>query len=450
MKKNIATIRKLAKDSAKTGKKSLSEGVSQVKNLKGKLQKTEEVEDKYVVALDIGTEFVKVLTAQYSEDNLEIIGVGMARQDPTAMSAGAVTDIGKVIEVCDKALLQAEKSAKVAARSAIIGVAGELVKGMSNTITYKRENPQAEITVTELEDIISKIQDKAYDIAKNELSWETGSDELEIKIVNSAIISMNIDGYKVTNPIGFQGRDFKLQVYNAFAPLVHVGALQKIASELDLDLLTIAAEPFAVARSVLGQGNDEFSAILVDIGGGTTDIALVNEGGVDGTKMYGIGGRSFSRSIANSLNIDLSEAEELKLKHSKFPDTVPTKYQEDLFASIKSTVELWQHGLQISLEELTGNDQLPNQLLFCGGGSGLKSILTSTKQGGWTEDLQISDKLKVRQISSDDVKNITNSTSVNLGHTFITSMGLLRVGRDTMSVDTATRIQSKVNQLLKL
>ena len=72
------------------------------------------------------------------------------------------------------------------------------------------------------------------------------------RLVNSALVGIEIDGYKVTNPIGFQGRDVVVQLYTAFAPLVHIGALERTAHELDLDLLAVAAEPFAVARSVIG------------------------------------------------------------------------------------------------------------------------------------------------------------------------------------------------------
>ena len=84
--------------------------------------------------------------------------------------------------------------------------------------------------------------------------------------------------------------------------MVHIGALEKVAEDLALDLVAVAAEPFAVSRSVLGtDSNSTFTAILADVGGGTTDIAVVNDGGVEGTRMFGIGGRSFTRTIMNEL-----------------------------------------------------------------------------------------------------------------------------------------------------
>ncbi len=73
--------------------------------------------------------------------------------------------------------------------------------------------------------------------------------------------------------------------------MIHIGAIERTTKELDLDLVAVAAEPFAVARAVVGNDVDnQLSAILIDVGGGTTDIAIVDDGGVEGTKMFGIGG----------------------------------------------------------------------------------------------------------------------------------------------------------------
>ena len=168
--------------------------------------------------------------------------------------------------------------------------------------------------MAEMEFIIEKVQERAQSKAQAQIALETGNEDVEVKLVNSALVSIHIDGYKVSNPIGFQGRDVAVQIYTAFAPMVHIGALEKVADELALELVAVAAEPFAVSRSVLGTDTDSnFTAILADIGGGTTDIAVVNDGGVEGTKMFGIGGRSFTRTIAADLDLSFKDAEKLKL-----------------------------------------------------------------------------------------------------------------------------------------
>src|SRR5690606_5838430 len=271
-------------------------------------------DDDYIVALDIGTEFVKALIAKLRDDELEIVGVGRARQEVSDMHSGAIADIAGVVRNCEEALAQAEEEAGLQAKHVVIGIAGELVKGVTDTIRYRRPQPDRPLDDAEMEFIIEKVQERAQIKAQNQIALETGNSEVEVKLVNSALVGIHIDGYKVSNPIGFQGRDVAVQIYTAFAPMVHIGALERVAAELSLELLAVAADPFAVSRSVLGNdAGSNFTAILADVGGGTTDIAVVNDGGVEGTKMFGIGGRSFTNTISSELELSYDAAEKLKV-----------------------------------------------------------------------------------------------------------------------------------------
>src|SRR5690606_27516165 len=115
------------------------------------------------------------------------------------------------------------------------------------------------------------------------------------------------------------------------------------------------AEPFAVARSVIGDDpNASMSAILMDVGGGTTDIAVINDGGVQGTKMFGIGGRAFTRSVERDLSVSFTQAEELKLglSDNKAPHTkVPA-----IEAALQKTLGVWASGVELALGEFTQLD----------------------------------------------------------------------------------------------
>jgi len=420
--------------------------------LKSRLKKVlnKDEPDNFLVALDIGTEYVKVLISEYEGDEINVIGSGRVRQDAEAMTAGAVADIPRVIESCDKALMEAEEQAGVSPRSTVIGVAGELVKGKVFSITYHREDSSSEMTEGEVEEIMSKVQKMAYESAKEELSWETGSEDVEIKIVNSAIVSMHLDGYKVNNPVGFKGKEFKIRAYNAFAPLVHVGALEKIAAELDLELLTIAAEPSAVSRALLGADSTELDAVLVDIGGGTTDVAVVTEGCIDGTMMFAIGGRSFTRAIAKTMDIDFEKAEAVKVKYSKHPSSYEGSKTQKVKDSIDFTSSLWRQGLAVALSDILGSENIPNRVYFCGGGSSISSLRKSIEIEDWQSGLSIHSKPRHKLISDKEVKGFSFSEDTDKGFNFITAMGLLRVGHDTISLDTSSKIQSKVNELLKV
>ncbi len=406
---------------------------------------------QYIVGLDIGTEFVKALVARVNDDKLEIVGVGRAHQELSDMQAGAIADIGAVVANCDAALTQAEQQAGVSARTAVIGIAGELVKGTTTTVRCTRTNADKPLDVAELERIIGLVQERAEKKAKQELAWELGGKEVEIRLVNSALVGIDIDGYKVTNPVGFQGKDVIVQLYTAFAPLIHIGALERTAQELDLDLLAVAAEPFAVARSVIGNDpNANMSAILMDVGGGTTDIAVINEGGVQGTKMFGIGGRAYTRTLERELGIDFARAEELKL--SLGTDRLPQNKQAAAEKILSKTLDVWTSGVELALSEFTKLDHLPNRILLCGGGSSLDMLMDSLGQSGWYKELPFTRKPVIQHIKPNQVVGILDKTGNVSDHTFITAMGLLRVGLDTLQQDTrpANSVKEKIDRMLRI
>jgi cell division protein FtsA len=407
--------------------------------------------DQYIVALDIGTEFVKALVGKVqSDESIEIVGVGRAHQKLTDMQAGAVSDIDSVVENCDAALTEAEAQSGVSVRTAVIGIAGELVKGTTTTVRVSRKTVVKPLDLVEMERIIKLVQGRAEDKAKQQLAVELGGKDVEVRLVNSALVSIEIDGYPVTNPIGFQGKDVVVQLYTAFAPLIHIGALEQVAQKLDLDLLAVAAEPFAVARSVIGDNsNANLSAILMDVGGGTTDIAVINDGGVQGTEMFGIGGRAYTRSVERGLSVEFDQAEELKV--SLDTNKVSSAKKVQIEAALTKTLEVWIGGVELALGEFTKLDHLPHRLFLCGGGSSLDMLLTKLQETDWYRGLPFTRKPIVQYIRPDQVVGISDKTGKVSDHTYITAMGLLRVGLDTLQyAGNGTRsIREKIDKMLQ-
>jgi cell division protein FtsA len=415
-------------------------------------KKTED-DDQLIVALDIGTEFVKVLIGRVTDTGLEIIGVGRAHQELTDMQAGAIADIASVVSNCDEALTQAEEQAGVSTNTAVIGIAGELVKGLTTTVRVKRKNPERELDMKEVERIIAVVQDRAQQRAKQQLAWELGGKDVEIRLVNSALVHIEIDGYPVTSPVGFKGREVVVQLYTAFAPMIHIGALERTAKELNLDLVAVAAEPFAVSRAVIGDDpNASMSAILMDVGGGTTDIAVINDGGVQGTKMFGIGGRAYTRSLERDLGISFVQAEEIKLGLSS--QKVPASKVPIVEQSLRKTLDVWTSGVELALAEFTSLDHLPRRIYLCGGGSSLDMLMRQLESSDWYTDLPFTRKPVVQHIKPGNVVGMKDTTNTVTDHTFITAMGLLRVGLDTLQQETTQSMngsfRQKIDKILKV
>jgi cell division protein FtsA len=235
--------------------------------------------------------------------------------------------------------------------------------------------------------------------------------------------------------------------------MIHIGALEQVANQLDMDLLAVAAEPFAVARSVIGDADDStMSAILMDVGGGTTDIAVLNEGGVQGTQMFGIGGRAFTRSIARELEVGFVEAEKLKLGLGD--GTAPTQLSEKLEKAVDKTVRVWRSGIELALNEYDSLEHLPHHILLCGGGASLETLTKELESADWYRKLPFARKPSIHFIQPEAVFGIEDTTGTLDDHTFVTAMGLLRVGLDTISqseeVSDEATINSRINRLLRI
>lgn len=414
---------------------------------------SERKSERYLVALDVGTENVKALIGKINGNNVDIIGVGRSHQGLSDMLAGAVADIAAVTANCNSALAQAEEQAGISARAVVIGIAGELVKGTTISVRVTRKDTLKPLDVEEVEKIISLVQKRAFEKARTQIAEELGGKEVDVQLVNSALVRMEIDGYPVTNPVGFQGKEVTVELYTAFAPLIHIGALEQVATQLDMDLLAVAAEPFAVSRSVVGDDSDSsISAVLMDVGGGTTDIAVLNEGGVQGTKMFGIGGRAFTRSIERDLGVTFDQAETLKVGLSK--GAIPDSKKKAVEKALSKTVNVWRSGVEIALEEFSNLDHLPHNILICGGGASLDLLVDELQETNWYRSLPFSKKPTVKYITPGEVLGITDTTDKLDDHTFITAMGLLRVGLDTIgqndgSNDTVT-VKERINRILRI
>ena len=281
-------------------------------------------------ALDVGTEFAKALVFDIDADGHGTVrGVGRKRQGLAHMQSGTVADIAAVVDNCAVALQEAEEMAGFRPTQVVIGIAGELVKGFTTTHSQERKKPDQPITEAELQRLIDAVQREALHEAERAITWETGLPHVDVRLVHAAVTGASIDGYALTNPVGFQGRHVKIGIFNAFAPLVHLGALQSVASQLDLELLEIVAEPYAVARVLGSDQIRQAGALFVDVGGGTTDVALVRQGGIEGTRMFALGGRAFTKSLADRLDLPFPRAEALKVDYARGAGRRPCRRARD-------------------------------------------------------------------------------------------------------------------------
>ena len=165
--------------------------------------------------------------------------------------------------------------------------------------------------------------------------------------------------------------------------------------------------------------------------------------------MFGIGGRSFTRTISSDMDLTYKDAEKLKvnLDHEQIKPAVKKQAEK----AIDKTLEVWLAGVELALGEFESVDHLPNRILLCGGGASLQKLVDALETEDWYKELPFTKRPSVHHISPSEVVGITDSTGKVNDHTFITAMGLLRVGYDTIvGSGDADSIKEKLNRILRI
>jgi cell division protein FtsA len=374
------------------------------------------------LALDIGTEYAKALVFETPPDDGAVVtGVGRTHQGLSHMQSGTVADIGAAVANCRSALETAEAMAGRDAGKVVIGIAGELVKGFTTTRSVERRRPDSAITHSEVERLLEGIEADASAEAQRTITWETGLPNVDVRLVHAAVVGAGVDGYSVTNPVGFQGRHLRISVFNAYAPLVHLGALESVVEHLGLELVKVVAEPYAVARSISGEQVGQSGALFIDVGGGTTDVAMVRSGSVEGTRMFALGGRAFTKSLADRLDTSFEEAERIKIDHAHGR---PVRDADEVAEIIAEDVAVWAAGIELVLEEFGKEGLLPGRIELCGGGGALPEIRAALEVDTFGTDLPFARRPQISMMSPSSVNEVSDATGLLVDLQDVTPMAL--------------------------
>ena len=390
-------------------------------------------EKKGFLALDLGTQSVKA-TVFAIEDKLnnkeEKIGEEAMIQGwgqvnlMTWNDSVLINHLDHVIERGKKAINMAARKAKFFPKQLILGIGGQYVKGATTILKHKREDPEQKITLSELRNIIQKLEWSAFDKVRKQVSQESGFDEIDIKLMDAEIGHIMIDGHRVRNPLGFQGKVVEISLFNAFVPLNYHNAIQEIVKKLELECLKIASIPYALSQ-IEPQKESNPSAIFIDLGASSTQLSVTEKGGVLGIKTFALGGHNFTKRLAMELNINLKEAETLKRSYIK--NELEQKSKKIISESLKDDLQLWVEALTLTLAELK-IASLPSMIFISGGGGLLPEIKQILNEKKWYKELPFihqpqADFLNPRELNFavDKKKYFTNQIN-------ITSLALVKIG----------------------
>lgn len=397
-----------------------------------KSKKTVSRNSNYHLAVDIGTEFVK--SAVFKEEDGEVIVLGYSRikQKESSMYAAFIINLQAVIEACDRgvgdAVAQAmEKEGEKFSipTDVIIGIAGELVHGVTIMVNVERDNPDTKINQREIDKFVEKVKKYTFSSTVDEISREMGLKASQVIEVNTTINSVYIDGVKVTNPLGYSGNELVYKVFSTFAPKIHLDSINQVASALNLKLNKIVVEPYSLAVGLRNMKDPDANAIIIDVGGGTTDVALVSNGDIIGTKMFAIGGKVFTKRVQRELGIDYEEAEKIKIDYANGAASKDVDLK--LSKAFEMDISTWLTGVEIALESFTDVKEYPNQIYICGGGALLPEIQEGLRTYPWLQTLNFKKFPKVNFIFPNALSSVLDKTKSATLPMDVTPLALARM-----------------------
>jgi cell division protein FtsA len=251
-----------------------------------------------VVGLDIGTSKVCAIVGEMTERGVEVIGVGSHLSQ--GLRKGVVINIESTVESIKKAVGEAEMMAGCEINSVFTGIAGGHIKGFNSHGIVAVKNK--EVTDRDVERVIDAAKAVAIPM-----------DREVLHILPQDYIIDEQDGIK--EPLGMSGVRLEAKVHIVTGAVTSAQNIIKCCNRTGLNVADIVLEPLASGEAVLTSEEKELGVALVDMGGGTTDIALFHDGSVKHTAVLAIGGNHLTSDIAAGLRTPIGEAERIKRRY---------------------------------------------------------------------------------------------------------------------------------------
>lgn len=252
-----------------------------------------------IVGLDVGTTKICAVVGEATPDGVDIVGIGSCPS--TGLRKGVVVSIDNTVTSIQKALQEAELMAGCEIRSVYAGIAGSHIKGFNSdgVIAIKGDS------------VTDKDVERALDAAK------AVAIPLDREVIHTLPQEYIIDDQRnIADPLGMAGVRLEVKVHIVTGAVASAQNIVRSCHKSGLDVADIVLESLASAKAVLTEEERELGVALVDLGGGTSDIAVFAENAIKHTGVLPLGGQNLTSDIAYGLRTPLAGAEAIKIKHS--------------------------------------------------------------------------------------------------------------------------------------
>ncbi|MBI2271354.1 MAG: cell division protein FtsA [Bacteroidetes bacterium] len=335
-----------------------------------------------VVGLDIGTTKIAAIVGRKNEfGKIEILGMG--RADSVGVARGVVLNIDQTVQSIKTAVAEAESKSGVNIKVVNVGIAGQHIKSHQHRGIKTRANADTEISQKDVDALI----DDMYKLVM------LPGEEI-IHVLPQEYIIDSEQGIK--NPIGMAGIRLEANFHIITGQIAAIKNIYKCVEKADLEVADLTLEPLASADAVLSDEEKEAGVVLVDIGGGTTDLAIFQDGIIRHTAVIPFGGNVITEDVKEGCSIIKNQAELLKIK---FGSALASENQENEIVSIPGlrgrphkeiSVKNLSHIIQARMDEIIEHvyyeiknsgfeKKLIAGIVITGGGAQLKHITQSVE-----------------------------------------------------------------------
>lgn len=337
---------------------------------------TDTLPDQAIFALDIGTRSIIGMVGMPDGDKIHIVAIEIAEHTKRAMIDGQIEDIDQVTKIAGQVKDKLEKKLGCRLNKVCVAAAGRALR--TESVTYEMELSKAQKIDAES---VSRLEAGAISEAEKIFMNREGKEsDRQFYLVGYTVSRYYLDNYMISNLIDHHGRVLKADIIATFLPTEVVESLYAAMHKMGLEVGSLTLEPIAAINAAIPQNIRLLNLAMVDIGAGTSDIAVCRDGSVTGYTMAILAGDEITESIMKEYLVDFDTAEKIKSEIDEaeelhFTDILgfeQTITREAIFESIKEASSRLCEEISSKILEVNGG--IPSAVFLAGGGSRLSGL----------------------------------------------------------------------------
>lgn len=312
------------------------------------------IPSKKIILIDVGTYKIKTVLCEYKNNEVSLLSYAEKRQDNSHIIGSEIASIEWVSDSIEIAIGKLLKNTNIDPHDIIINIPTSSIISSQKYISYIRTKPDENITLEELDYIISKAERESLNEAKLDIKNRTWYNEVDMKLITSSITNMTIDDFKVSNPIWFTGKEIHISILNIFIPASRYNILTTIANYLWKNILSIIPLEFSMPKILWNTDFVYDDVMFIDIGNTKSTLIIQKAGVILWFDKIDIGINDLVKSVKE------------KTWETKFE--IINNLQKDIYYTLekKEFLSVWEEWFILTIKEILKTNLVPYKIFLSG------------------------------------------------------------------------------------